>query len=97
MTNLHKINYNILPKSNIHINNSFYLVNEKRLNDDFKLISLDVVPMCTNILIDLTVESIFNRKDGIYRNIFIPFNEFLIMVGSILSFISFKFNNKFYK
>jgi len=63
-TFLHKILIKNIPVSDSHLNNSFDLVQKLKdiqVDDDYILISLDVVSLFTNIPIDLVIESMSKR------------------------------------
>jgi len=62
------------------IDNSFYLVKKLSgtpINNEFDLISLDVVSLFTNVTLNFTLESVGNRWDHIKRGTKIPANEFI--------------------
>ncbi|KAL6421504.1 hypothetical protein ACFW04_011252 [Cataglyphis niger] len=64
---LHKIMFKIFPTAHSHILNSFQLVNrlaDISINDNFILISLDVVFLFTNIPIELSIASIYGTPMG---------------------------------
>ena len=60
---------------------------------NYSLISLDVISLCTNIPIDLTIKEIMERWDSSSNNIKIPREEFLIAIRFILNSIVFSFKN----
>jgi len=63
-TFLHKILIKNIPVTNSHLNNSFDLVQKLKdiqVDNDYILISLDVVSLFTNIPIDLAIESVSKR------------------------------------
>ena len=97
---LHKIMYKYFPKPESHILNSFQLVKRLsniRIEDNYRLISLDVVSLFTNIPLDMAVDSISNRWNYLSDNISIPKNEFLMAVNLVLRSTFFKFNNIIYQ
>lgn len=58
---LHNIIYSSIPKTKSHISHSFHLVKNltgKYIQDDYKLISLDVISLFTNVPTDLALDSI---------------------------------------
>ena len=97
---LHKILYKSLPKANSHIIDSFDVVkklNSMPIDENFKLISLDVISLFTNVPLDLAVESIDKRWNYIERNCDIPKNEFLTGIRFVLNSTFFSFNNVCYQ
>lgn len=77
---LHKIMIKSFPTAHSFIKNSFELMkrlNNVHLGSDYKLISLDVVSLFTNIPIDLAIESVSNRWNYIKDNTDLPKSEFL--------------------
>ncbi|XP_071638462.1 uncharacterized protein [Temnothorax longispinosus] len=89
-----------IPKANSHIKDSFQLVNilnNSRIDDNYTLISLDVVSLFTNVPSDLAIDSICNRWEHLSKNCDIPKDEFIIAVRLILDSTYFRFNNKVYK
>lgn len=70
-TFLHNIIYDSIPNSHDHINNSFDLVDKftgLHIDDYYRLISLDVISLFTNIHFDLTIESIHDLFRAIISN-----------------------------
>jgi len=97
---LHKIMIGSFPKALSFIENSFELTNKLKnvhLNNDFKLISLDVVSLFTNIPIELAMESVTNRWNYIEYNTSLPKSEFLLAVKFVLDSTFFTFNNIVYR
>ena len=97
---LHKILYRALPKAKSHIVDSFQFVEtlkNTQIDASFKLISLDVVSLFTNVPLDLAIESICKRWTYIERNCDIPKNEFLIAIRLVLNSTFFSFNNVCYQ
>jgi len=95
---LHKLIFQNIKKPFNHIDNSFELIKKldgTRLNDDHKLVSLDVVSLFTNIPMELAITSLNNRWEQINRGTTIPKEEFLIAVRMVMDSTS--FNNKIYK
>lgn len=87
-----------IPKSNL--NNSFQLVEQlKYFNfpNDFKLISLDVVSMFTNIPLDLARDSVRKRWKFIEKKCKIPCEEFLYAIDFVLSSSFFMFEKVTYR
>jgi len=86
--------------SQSHIENSFELVKKltnAHIDDEFSLISLDVVSLFTNIPIDLAIKSIYNRWNYISTSCNIPKDEFLDAVRFVLESTFFFFNSQIYK
>jgi len=82
-----------------HLNNSFDLVQKLKdiqVDDDYILISLNVVSLFTNIPIDL-VESVSKKWQLLDKQCNIPKNEFVGAVRFVLDSTFFKFNQKIYK
>ncbi|XP_024891068.1 uncharacterized protein LOC112466939, partial [Temnothorax curvispinosus] len=97
---LHNIISTSIPKANSHIKDSFQLVNNLnglRLEDDYILISLDVVSLFTNVPTDLAIDSICNRWEHIAEKCDISRDEFILAVRLILDSTYFRFNNNVYK
>jgi len=93
------ISYLIL-KPLSHIDNSLQLVQKLEgvsVDDDYDLISLDVVSLFTNIPTNLALESVAKRWDQISKGTNIPRMEFVNAIKKILDSIFFMFNNKIYK
>src|SRR5580765_2372334 len=99
-TFLHNIIHGSIPKAHSHIDNSFELVDKLtglHIEDNYKLISLDVVSLFTNIPVELAMESILNRWEHIEMNCSIPRDEFLCAVRFVLNSTFFSFNNVNYQ
>jgi len=67
------------------------------LNEDHRLISLDVVSLFTNVPTNLIGNSIVKRWDHISRITKIPIEEFMLAVSLIIDSTYFTFNNQYYK
>jgi len=65
--------------------------------ENYELISLDVVPLFTNISSNLTLESVSNRWCQISKGTNIPKNEILKTIKLILESTYFEFNEIIYK
>jgi len=88
------------PTADSYIENSFELVNGLRnvhLEENYKLISLDVVSLFTNIPVDLAMESVSNRWNYIKEYTDLPKLEFLLGVRFVLNSTYFIFNNTYYR
>jgi len=72
-------------------------LNGTSINEEYDLISLDVVSMFTNIPINLALESVSRRWDQIKGGTNIPRGEFINAVKIILDSTFFSFNNMIYK
>jgi len=97
---LHKILHDNLSNFKSHIANSFELVNKLNnlyVEDHFKLISLDVVSLFTNVPIDLVIGGVAKRWHLLKEKINIPYLEFLIGLRLVLNSTFFKFNRTVYK
>jgi len=85
---------NLLKPKN-HIDNSFQLVEKELnglcLNNNYSLISLDIIPLFINIRLDLTIKSISGRWYFITRCRCISKDEFLKALRLVLE--SFIFDN----
>ncbi|KAM0728324.1 hypothetical protein ACS0PU_005106 [Formica fusca] len=97
---LHRVMFKYFPKAHSHVSNSFDLV--KKLSDisidnNFLLVSLDVVSLFTNVPIEMAIDSVSTRWEHISGNCNIPKSEFLIAVRLILDSTFFTFNGVFYK
>jgi len=95
---LHKIISKNIDKPFSHIDNSFQLIkklNGTFLESNYDLISLDVVSLFTNILLDL--ESLTIRWEKIKEGTSISKEEFLMEVKMVLDSTFFSFNSKIYK
>lgn len=61
---LHNLIHGSIPIANSYIANSFELINKLKgthIDGDYRLISLDVVSIFTNIPLDLAIESVLKR------------------------------------
>ncbi|XP_077275937.1 uncharacterized protein LOC143904848, partial [Temnothorax americanus] len=67
------------------------------VSDGYKLISLDVVSLFTNVPVDMVLDSISARWHFIARNCKIPKSEFFNAVRLVLNSTFFMFNGKFYR
>ncbi|KAM0724705.1 hypothetical protein ACS0PU_009089 [Formica fusca] len=97
---LHKIMLKSFPKAHSNIVNSFQLtknLSNVTVTDDFKLLSLDVISLFTNIPIDLAIESVEKRIDLISNNCSIPPTEFILAIKFVLNSTFFTFNGTIYK
>lgn len=97
---LHDIIKNALPTARSHIDNSFELYKKltgSRIKSNDILISLDVVSLFTNVLLDLALNSINNRWSYISKITKIPKFEFTNAIKFILSSTVFNFDNKAYE
>lgn len=97
---LHKCLYDNLPKPRRHVSNSFELVNKLKdlcIDDHYDLLSLDVVNLFTNVLLNLVIRGIGRRWYFLNSKITVSYNEFLIALRLIFYSNFFKFNNKIYK
>jgi len=82
------------------VENSFQLVEKLksvRLDDRHVLLSLDVILLFTNILLDLAIDSVVKRLDNILDNSKIPNNEFILALKMILKSTYFSFNDVIYR
>ena len=83
---LHNIIHDAIPKTESHIINSFDLVDKLshlRCDNNFKLLSLDVVSLFTNIPLDLALEN--ENKMGSYKEK-MQYSERGILSGYLLCF-----------
>lgn len=83
-----------------HISNSYELVKKLSntyVNDEFQLVSLDVISLFTNIPIELALDSIANRWNHISGNCNIPKCEFILAVKFVLGSTVFTFNGVMYQ
>jgi len=95
----HLINASI-SASDSQVTNSFHLVSKLNgmvLDSNYKLASLDVESLFTNVPTDKATDSIFKRWNLISNNISIPHNKFITVVSLILNSTVFKFNDNHYK
>ncbi|XP_072758707.1 uncharacterized protein [Anoplolepis gracilipes] len=67
------------------------------VDNNFKLVSLDVISLFTNILLDLAIESVSNRWTHISNNTEIPQTDFLACVKFVLNSTYFTFNQIIYQ
>jgi len=68
-----------IPATDSHLNNNFDLVQKLKdiqVDDDYILISLDIVSLFTNIPIDLAIESVSKRWQLLDKQCNLPKNEF---------------------
>ncbi|XP_071571138.1 uncharacterized protein [Temnothorax nylanderi] len=97
---LHNIIYQNITFPTMHLKNNSQLVNELSgitLESNYKLISLDVVSLFTNVPIELTINSIEKRWDSISKRTHIPKDEFILGIRLVLNSTFFIFNNRIYK
>ncbi|XP_025264619.1 uncharacterized protein LOC112637990 [Camponotus floridanus] len=97
---LHDIIYKSVPRPDSQVINSAQVVdrlNGRRIDDNIKLISLDVISLFTNIPLDLAIDSLSNRWDYIGGNCQIPRDEFLTAVRFVLNSTFFMFNGVCYQ
>lgn len=97
---LHYIIHNKIHWPKSHIKNSYQLANELssiRLEPNYKLVSLDVVSLFTNIPIEFAINSVANRWNHISSGTLIPKEEFLLGIRLILNSTFFTFNKRIYK
>ncbi|XP_071579118.1 uncharacterized protein [Temnothorax nylanderi] len=88
------------PIARSFVKNSIDLVEELasiHVNDGYKLISLDVVSLFTNVPIERVLDSISVRWNFIAKNCNIPKSEFFTAVRLILNSTFFMFNGKIYR
>jgi len=100
---LHEIIYNSIPKYFNHTFKiiNFHLVNQtkwRNLDDGYKLISLDVVSLFTNVPTDFIVNNIMKRWNYMSRNTSIPMKELLATIAMIQPFLHLTYNfiNRFF-
>ena len=77
---LHNIIIKTIPKADSHIENSFKLVKElddRRLSDEFQLMSLDVVSLFNNVPIDYAMDCIKDYWRFISRDCCLLEEEFI--------------------
>lgn len=99
-TFLHKFMYKYFPKTDSHIANSFDLVKKLTdvfVDDEYCLISLDVISLFTNIPLDLAYNSIAERWTFLSDHCPVPKDEFLIAVNLVLRSTFFMFNGIIYQ
>jgi len=97
---LKDILYESLDKSVGFVANSYQLTKELidfKMEPNYKLVSLDVISLFTNVPIELAMESIEKRWSSISRMTLIPLKEFLSAVEFVLNSTFFTFNNTCYK
>lgn len=85
-----------VSKPDSHITNGFQLVNrlsDKYIDDNFELISLDVISLFINVPLDLAIDSVSRRWNHIGKNGPLPQDEFL----SAFSALFFSFNSFYYQ
>lgn len=99
-TFLHKILFNSLPTIERSVKNSYQLVDRLsnvRIDNNYQLISLDVISLFTNIPIEEALICIDNRWDDISQNCSVTKSEFMLAVRFVLKSTFFKFNNIIYE
>ena len=99
-TYLHNMLFKTIPKADSYIKNSFQLVEKlKRLyiTGEYKLISLDVTSLFTNVPIEIAVDCVNEQWSFISKDCSLPKNEFLEAIRFILDSTFFSFDNKIYK
>ncbi|KYN17971.1 DNA repair and recombination protein pif1, mitochondrial [Trachymyrmex cornetzi] len=90
-----------LPEANSYIKNSFQLIDNNlkgmHIKDNYKLISLDVISLFTNVPMDLAVDCINEKWSHISKMCAIPKTEFLKAITFILDSTFFSFDNVIYR
>jgi len=97
---IHRIISKNIVKPHSQTENSYQLVhklNGLSIEENYELISLDVVSLFTNIHSNLALESVLNRWCQISKGTNIPKNEILKALKLILESTYFKFNEIIYK
>ncbi|KMQ83928.1 reverse transcriptase [Lasius niger] len=97
---LHRTMLKSFPKANSYISNSFDLMNRISnlcIDDDYDLISLDVISVFTNIPTEIAMDSVSSRWNYTSHNCIIPKTEFLLAVKLVLNSTFFTFNNNIYQ
>ncbi|XP_018311680.1 uncharacterized protein [Mycetomoellerius zeteki] len=97
---LHEIISKNVERPFSKIDNSFQLVKKLRgtqIDENFSLISLDVVSLFTNVPIDFAIKSIEKRWNKIKKGISIPKKEFIGAVSLVLESTFFAFNDEYYQ
>ena len=100
---LHHIIHQAVPKSNGFIENSFHreqLVKKSSglcLDEHYKLVSLDVVSLFTNVPVDMAIESIKKRWIHIGKKCEIPRDSFIRAVKFVLNSTFFVFEGAYYQ
>lgn len=90
---------NIVGDTDCHVANSFEFfesVNNQEIPDGYKLISLDVTSMYTNISSDLALECVSRRWDEIGQHCSVPKDQFLYALKVCLESTVFQFEDKFF-
>ena len=90
----------IVGCSDFHVPNSFDFfkcINNMSIPEDYKLISLDVVSMYTNISCDLAVQCVEKRWDEVSQHCSIPKDQFLYALSMCISSTVFQFEDCFYQ
>jgi len=89
-----------IPRTSSHVENSFQLIEKLRnihIEDNYTLISLDVISLFTNIPLELALDSVSRRWGYVSTNCSVPYNEFLNGLKLILEFTYFWFDNEIFK
>ena len=86
--------FETIPKAESYIKNNFQVKNLKgiKLVDNFKLISLDVVSLFTNISIDVALDCVNKKWNFILNKCDFLKAEFLTTVQFVLDSIVFTFD-----
>ena len=98
-TFLHNILVKSIPKAKSYIKNSFELVEKlKRLHttDQYKLISLNVKSLFTNVPVDVAMDCINEHWIYVSGDCPLPREEFVGAIRFILDSTFFSFNNNFF-
>lgn len=72
-------------------------LNTLQINEQLKLVSLDVVSLFTNIPLELAIIGVKKRWKYIAKKTVIPKDEFVTALSFVLDSTFFKFNNTIYK
>jgi len=97
---IHRIISKNIIKPQSHIENSYQLIKKLKglsIEENYDLISLDVVSLFTNIPVNLAMDSVSNRWSHISKGTKISKSEFLKALKLILESTYFQFNNIIYK
>jgi len=97
---IHKTLYNTIEKPKSHIKDGWSFantINNKTINDNDILISLDVSSLFTNIPKNLVITAIEKRWTDIEKNTNFNLNQFIYAIETVLDSTSFSFNGEFFE
>lgn len=97
---LQKLLKDNIPVANSHVNNSFELfdtLSNRRIEENIRMASFDVISLFTNIPLNLAIQGIRNRWQYLENRINIPIEDLIKAIELVLTSTYFTFNDRIYK